>query len=158
MHFGYLTGTKERSARIWQNIDDSLDYVEIDDVPTLTINSQPTYMFSGGHWTLSKVFLSKTQAVTNNGQQFHYTREINMNVADHPIQQLYRVLPDGTPVLRLNRILHQNQVVKSYPCSLIQVSAILPPEVMPKNVLALPQHPVPNDQAGPSDDGGQQGQ
>ena len=158
MHFGYLTGNQGRRARIWQNIDDSQDNLELSDVPTLTINNQPTYMFSGGVWTLSKVILIKTQTVTQNVQQFQYTREVVMKVVDHPIQQLYRVLPDGTPLVRVNRILHQDQVVKTLTCSMIQIAALLNQEVPPKNILSLPQQPVGPPGQDDGNNGASQGQ
>ena len=115
-------------------------------------------MFSGGVWTLSKVILIKTQTVTQNVQQFQYTREVVMKVVDHPIQQLYRVLPDGTPLVRVNRILHQDQVVKTLTCSMIQIAALLNQEVPPKNILSLPQQPVGPPGQDDGNNGASQGQ
>ena len=144
---GWVTGDNERMARVWQLVDDSNDSRTLIDVPTLTFNSTAAYTFASAVFTHSKAHLIKTKmSVTNEQnqptQQYQFFRSVSMDVSSGPVMQLYKVLPDGTPLLRPMRDVQANDqthVLHSVYCSILHVSAILPLAVPSQQPLAIQQ-------------------
>ena len=120
IYIAYLTGYQECMARNWQLKDDSNPECNLENVPTISFSTNPMVMSTASSWYMSNIRLAKVERDLNpDFPQAQYDRIQRMSIKLNPVYNLQRYLADGTPQIRIYRVLRDVQDTLMVNCTLV---------------------------------------